>query len=97
MRFAQAPPAEGEYLITALWDRFLPRWRKRTAIQISKEVERNLVEHLRQLGDAKPDDTSKPISTQEANHLIIKRQMPARKGKWRIVSPAVEKNREAEE
>jgi hypothetical protein len=93
MRFAQEPPAEDEYLITRLWDRFLPRWRKRNAIQMSEEVEKKLVEHLRQLADAKPDNSSKQISTQEANHLIIKRQVPARKGKWRIVSPAVEKSK----
>jgi hypothetical protein len=97
MRFAQEPPADNEYLITGLWDRFLPHWRKRHPIQMSEEVEKRLVEHLRQLADAKADNISKPINTQEANHLIIKRQVPAGKGKWRIVPPSVVKSREAEE
>jgi hypothetical protein len=97
MRFAQEPPAEDEYLIAGLWDRFLPRWRKRHEIQMSEEAEKKLVEHLRQLADAKADNTSKPISTQQPNHLIIKRQVPTRKGKWRIVPQDVEKPREPAE
>lgn len=97
MRFAQDPPVEGDYLITALWDRFLPRWRKAKPVQMSEEAEKRLVEHLRQLAHAEIDNTSKPVSTQEANHVIIKRQVPARKGKWRIVPPEVEKSTEAEQ
>lgn len=97
MRFAQDPPVEGDYLITALWDRFLPRWRKAKPVQMSEEAEKRLVEHLRQLAHAEIDNTSKPVSTQEANHVIIKRQVPARKGKWRIVPPEVEKSTGAEQ
>jgi hypothetical protein len=85
MRFAQEPPAEGEFLVTALWDRFLPRWRNRKPIGLSRETEQKLLERLRQLTDTNPDTSSKPISTQEANHVLIRRQVPERKGKWRVV------------
>jgi hypothetical protein len=93
MRFAQHPPADDEYLVTRLWDRFLPRWRKNVAepIQMSEEAEKRLVEHLKRLEkDAKVDTSSDPVGTQEADHLIIKRRVPARKGKWRLLPPEVE-------
>lgn len=93
MRFAQHPPADDDYLVTRLWDRFLPRWRKNATepIQMSPEDEKKLVEHLKSLEkDAKVDNSSEPVGAQEADHLIIKRRVPLRKGKWRLLPPEVE-------
>ena len=98
MRFAQEPPAEDEYLITGLWDQvFAALAETPRDTNVGGGRKKTSREHLRQLADAKADDTSNPISTQQANHLIIKRQVPARKGKWRIVPQDVEKPREPAE
>ena len=93
MSFAKHPPAEDDFLVTRLWDRFLPRWRKNVAdpIKMSEEAEKRLVEHLNYLkNEAKIDTSSNPVSTQKADHMIIKRRVPARKGKWRLLPPEVE-------
>jgi len=93
MSFAKHPPAKDDFLVTRLWDRFLPRWRKNVAdpIQMSEEAEKRLVEHLNRLEkDAKVDISSEPVGVQEADHLIIKRRVPVRKGKWRLLPPEVE-------
>ena len=100
VKFAQHPPADGEYLVTRLWDRFLPRWRKNVAepIQMSEEAEKRLVKHLNSLEkEAVVDISSEPISVQEADHLIIKRRVPARKGKWRLLPPEVERSQGGED
>ena len=49
------------------------------------------MEHIRQFKEnAKVTDPSIHLSSEEANHIVIEKLIPARRGKWRLVPPEVE-------
>ena len=93
MSFASRPPHEG-FLITRLWDQFMRRdWRIKDKITVDSTREAKLSEHVKKFvdaaktqqgignyGDAKGDD-----------FMLIKKLIPARMGKWRLVPPEAEK------
>lgn len=83
--FASRPPKDDGFLITQLWDRFLPNWRKQSERVTPKDNKASikLVEHIKELADAKPlkpeqvdFDLSNPDS------MVIKRKLSKRRGKW---------------
>lgn len=83
--FADHPPKKGEFLVTKLWDRFLPKWRDifEHRPRISKEVERHLIEHVHKFAD-KPTLTEKEIDFDPSNPdaMILQHKIRHRKGKW---------------
>jgi hypothetical protein len=92
MAFAPDPP-DGDFLVTRLWDRYLPKWRKNREERkpLSPEAERKLVEHLNQLSDAPSDTSGEHVDVQEADFATFKRRVPVRMGKWRLLPPEVER------
>lgn len=91
MSFAHSPPLEGDFLVSALWDRHLmPIWREprdakpgRTAAE-----ERDLVREMREWSEGSAVPEGVPIDS--ADFVIIKRSVPVQVGKWRILPPGVE-------
>jgi hypothetical protein len=91
--FAPHPPLDDQFLTSRLWDRFLPDWRKRMAggLRPSAKADAELIARLRQFDAARPDESGEQLDTDSAHFLSITRQIPVRRGKWRLIS------REAEE
>jgi hypothetical protein len=100
LRFAGWPPPDVDNAVTRLWDTHMrPDWR-----EIAKEHEagldrpldedagRETVADLNQrLGEARPLRDEEPSLREGGpDYFVIRRQVPARKGKWRMVSKEVE-------
>ncbi len=95
MRFAPRPPLDSNFLVTRLWDKHSGKsWRNEAnsnAISVNPEIQEKLMEHIRQFKEnAKVTDPSIHLSSEEANHIVIEKLIPARRGKWRLVPPEVE-------
>lgn len=84
MKFAKVPSGDVSDLLVALWDKYLPGWRKREEIPVSltDEKEKELVRHLRELTDAPTDDLMSTTSDEELDGLSIERLVPKKKGNW---------------
>ena len=82
--FAQTPPADGDFLVARLWDKYLRPWRDRALEpKASPEARARLVEELKQLSDAPelpPDEIDFDVRDPEA--LAISRLVRKRKGSW---------------
>lgn len=103
MTFAHYPPAELDNLVTKLWDKHMrPDWREGAkppdrilrewaARKNERHVRgfRGLVEGARPLADGEAHS-----GTNEMDYVVIGRQMPVRKGKWRLVPEQMEKDEE---
>ena len=93
MSFAHAPPTEGDFLTTRLWDEFMaPHWRKPRQPRSDsmteperKQVERTLLELNEQLKAAAPADGE--VRVKDADFVMIESKIPRRLGKWAIVPP----------
>lgn len=93
MTFASAPPVEGDFLITRLWDQFLPRWRANRVRRHprSKETDAKIVEHVMRMKDTAKPDPSGGTDVQSTDFVHLERRVPVRMGKWRLLPPGVEK------
>lgn len=85
MSFAGYPPKEGDFLISEIWDRHLPGWRKRKEIDLTNKNIRHdkLVEHLKKFTEA-PTLSQKEVDfdVSNADSLSIKRMVRKKKGSW---------------
>jgi hypothetical protein len=101
MSFATYPPAEGDFLTTRLWGRFLPKWREnaqRERKPISKEAEAKLVATLKEFEEkARPLGPEVELDVQTADQVMFQRRVPIRVGKWRLLPPEVEQQRSEKE
>ncbi len=94
MRFASRPPLEGDFLTTALWDRFLsPKWRELSDEEKMKPPPQidGLAKQISKFGEAKstePDPHG--IDMDNVDSMIIQRSIPLQRGKWRILPPGIE-------
>lgn len=82
--FADKPPLEGDFLISRLWDRYLPNWRKAgKPLKPDSERDRRLVEYLKALEKA-PDLRPSEIDFdhQNGNFVMLKKKLAKRRGKW---------------
>jgi hypothetical protein len=100
LQFAGWPPPTLDNIVTQLWDRHMrPDWRE---IEIRRETDRarprdeaadsnTLADMKRRVESAKPvTEAESPVSGDDADYVIIARQVPVQKGKWRMVSRQVE-------
>jgi hypothetical protein len=93
MSFAHAPPTDGDFLTTRLWDEFMARhWRapkgRRPAADDPAErdrIEKALLELNEQLKSAGPAD--REVTVPDADFVIVESKIPRRLGKWAIVPP----------
>lgn len=99
MRFAFYPPDDTSFLISRLWDKHMnPKWRQHKKEhseapkpQKNDQITKPLFEAIRNM--EKGGSPMKPFvstdSTDQPNHMVIKRSVRARKGKWERFPPEV--------
>jgi hypothetical protein len=94
MSFAHAPPIEGEFLTTRLWDEFMAsHWRRpkesrpdtATDPAERERVGKALLELNEQLKAAAP--AAGEVRLKDADFVIVESKVPRRLGKWAIVPP----------
>ena len=92
--FASDPPREGDFLTSALWDRLLPSWRQRAEKRMPRSAkgDAELIEKLNEMADA--PGVAHSVTAEEANYVVSKRSVPIRWGKWRVLPPEAENQRE---
>jgi hypothetical protein len=101
MAFAHYPPAELDNLVVQLWDRHMrPDWRERaqTPRQVlerrraAKPEERGAAAFRARLEAAQPvTEADRHLLDGEPDYMVVRRQVPVRKGKWRLLPEEIEK------
>jgi hypothetical protein len=96
MSFAHFPPADGDFLVSRLWDQLMrPGWREYAAnppmIQ-TKEEHSKILTKLNEIADAPRMEDPLEFSMESADAVMIKRSVPLYRGKWRMLPPEVEKS-----
>jgi len=83
---ANRPPFDGDFLVSTLWDRFLPNWRSMPAKSPPKkdnaESDR-LIKHITRFTEVrplKPEQVDFDLSHPDA--MVLKRRVRMKKGKW---------------
>ncbi len=94
IRFATYPPHDLETIVSKLWDKYLPIWRKhdqedRSEASESRKTDPAFINKLNSIKTA-PRYTGKSVSSDDANNVTFSRRISTRKGKWRTVPKAVE-------
>jgi hypothetical protein len=92
--FASDPPDDTSFLVTQLWDKHLPAWRKRKAEhkEPSKELQQALVDLINRIDkDSQSSDPRERVTIDETDFIQIKRQVHREKGKWVRFGPEAEK------
>ncbi len=103
LAIAAYPPTDQDNVVTELWDKYMRRdWRELAKAQEAERGRhrnqapgRQTVADLnRKLDEAEPvlDDVAR-LDAGGPDYIVIRRQMPAMKGKWRLVSKEVEARR----
>ncbi len=98
IRFAPYPPDEFETVVHNLWDKYLPVWRKhnterKTGTDFPKDSDKELVEYLNRVEkESTPIQTEHQITADKASYVMFQREIPVKKGKWRLVPPEAEKS-----
>jgi hypothetical protein len=100
LQFAGWPPSTLENIVTRLWDKHMrPDWRDIAAVRESErgkgrgeaDDRKTLADMRTRVDSAEPvTEAEAPLSGDEADYVIIRRQVPVQKGKWRMVSWEVE-------
>jgi len=94
LRFAPHPPLDGDFLTSRLWDQFLPGWKEQEShpIKLSREQERQLVEHLNSLRRGEtPQETAEKGGVKVSRFTTFRREVRPVIGKWRLFPPDVDK------
>lgn len=86
--FAAYPPLDGDYLTSALWDRFLPGWRSSARSQRRKEGSTKIMPWMSRAMEAAR--TAEGFAdVEDADLVFVQRRVPIRMGKWRLLPPGV--------
>jgi len=97
---AAHPPTDSSFLVTQLYDKHLPIWRKHHAESwklTDKNAEDRIVKEInRSEKEAVPTDPRTPIASDDADYILIKRKVFATKGKWKRFPPEVEQGSDSE-
>jgi hypothetical protein len=83
IHFAAYPPDDTAFLVTRLWDKYLPDWRRIKAEprpSMSPEEEKQMVEHINQLSEA--TETHNEQDFDLLDYALIERRLSPRKGRW---------------
>lgn len=107
LQFASFPPSDMDNLVTQLWDNVMrPDWREHAKQREDRVGEprdvasdRETVDEMRARVDQAqevPAEILDQAGTDSPDYMIIRRQVPVTKGKWRMVSKEVEDAENAE-
>jgi len=91
-RFANNPPEDTSFLVTRLWDTYMPKWREWK--EKEKEITPEMQEALRQLTEkvkreSQPGNPRERFTVGEANYLHMESKARSRRGKWEVFGAAV--------
>ncbi len=96
MHIAGYPPAHMNNVVTQIWDkRMRPDWRKISEEEQEKRLkprsdadDTEFVKNINQIQDTAVDidEGAPPPSSDDVQQVFLKRTMPVRKGKWRMIS-----------
>jgi hypothetical protein len=96
---AADPPDDQGFLVTRLWDKYLPHWRELGASR-KKPEDLKMTDEIRALIDeckkAKPSPGN-PVSMEEAAYVTMERRVRITQGKWRRFPPGVKPDSGEEE
>jgi hypothetical protein len=84
-KFASAPPDDASFLVTRLWDKHLPGWRKSKTERKEPDQSnaKELIEHLNRIEkESHSSDPSERLSAEETEYVQIQRFVGRKKGKW---------------
>jgi hypothetical protein len=96
IRFAGSPPKDGDFLTSRLWDRFLRRTWREPERPLSEAVQKQLhamvgpTLDLHKAGARSGQSLPYQTGGKRPDHVTIKRQVHAQRGKWRILPPEVD-------
>jgi len=93
-KFASNPPEDTAFLVTRLWDRYLPKWREinsKKSEDLNKEDNEALINRINSMvAKAKQSDASATKnSLDNMGSLVITRTAYCKKGKWNRFPPEV--------
>jgi hypothetical protein len=95
LEFAHYPPQDTSFLVTRLWDKYLPAWRKHQAQplkEMSKEAHSKMVTELNRLREeGVPVSPNTPVNSDDTDQIMIQRMVYFQKGKWKRFTPEFEK------
>ncbi len=84
--FASQPPMEGDFLVSKIWDKYLPSWRNKRSIpqeNLAKLQNSELHAKMKGLANAEELPPEKvDFLPDEADLMVIKRNISRKKGKW---------------
>jgi hypothetical protein len=91
---APNPPEDDSFLVTRLWDLYLPRWRSnlQNKINLTPEEEASLIKQVKEMRDAKPVSSIEQYGVDFKNpeNLSLQAKISHRRGKWWQVSKDLE-------
>lgn len=90
---ANRPPHEGDFLVSRLWDRHLPKWRSLPEKSLPRKdaTSDKLVNHIKKFTKSntlKSDQVDFDLSNPDA--MVVKRRIQKKKGKWWQVPKHIE-------
>ena len=95
-QFATYPSTEIDNCVTKIWDNFYPNWRSRAEEHKARGYKppKSDPGFIKQLNRTKNESiilkNPNLISSDEANHVIVIRKVPVKRGNWRLFSKEVE-------
>jgi len=78
-------PPSADFLVSQLWDRFLPNWRSlpKQFIPRKQEEDKKLIQQITEFVEAKPTRMNQvDIGLSNADAMVIQRRIRKKKGKW---------------
>lgn len=92
MSFAVVPPFDDAFLVTKLWDKHMsPRWREHQTTRTPRPdsaMGKTMMDEIRHFEErATPLAERNRMSSDEADHVVIKRKVYVQKGKWNRFPP----------
>ena len=86
-RFASHPPADTTFLLTRLWDRHWPAWRKNASFEMAMvsrpETSQLAKKVVRFANEATPVRSPTGAPSDQFRQMTVQRTIYAKKGKWR--------------
>ena len=92
--FASYPPTDPSFLVTQLWDKHLPRWRKQAKRRIPRDMasDQALIGRINRVEkEAQAIDPDTPLTAHETQFVHIHRRVLAKKGKWERFPPEMKR------
>ncbi len=100
MSFASDPPADDSFLVTRLWDKHMsPRWRESRLSptpQLESKLGKMIMEKIQRFEKEGVPVPDSHVDSDAADHILIKRTVSAKKGKWTRFPPEVMNRRKNE-